>query len=240
MPHEDDEVQGLDDTNEPSGDEVEHRNTGDRDERIDALEQRTILAQLMADPDIQAVIRSKNAGKQIKVVEDVEEPVEDDTSSVISEVTKDLPENDPTKAILEKMGRVIEEQVSRKLNPLLDRLKGVEGMVVEVQRKKVQDQVANAQKKYKDLDQYRDAMVTLSKENPSLKVEDLYILAKSRAGKLQLAEAKTFSEKPNDSQGIRTPSKLKKPDGGKKIPQGRNGFASLLQDSLNKLELGEI
>jgi len=127
-------------------------------ERLARLEQGQVLAQLIADPEISAVIAAKRAGKGVKVnVEAEEAPV------------AGLDADDPVRATLSAVQTMLKQQ----LEPLTQRLAAVEGIAGKVERNEVSAQVAAARSKFKDLDQFKDEMVKISNEQPALNAEEL-------------------------------------------------------------------
>lgn len=212
----------AEDTNE----EVSHTTTSpDILERLKSIESSLTVQQLLQDPAIRAAIEAKARGEAPK-----SEPKEEE-----SDLTKDLPEDDPARKVFERLDKYLSQKLDSKLKVLDDRIKSIEGVATEVQRRDVMDQVTKARSKYKDFDHYKSSMLQLSASFPGLNVEDLYLLAKSRAGKLRLAEAATFSEKPT-SQPTRVKPKPQKPADR---PRGRRGFNEILGEALQGLSLSE-
>lgn len=231
MPGDQDTTQ-TDETLETPTEEISHDN-GVAD-RIARLEQQQALNHVLSDPDVRAVIDAKRQGKKIKVAEDAgEAPAETPEPSVAD----DLPADDPMRETLSRIDKMLKTRIGAAVEPLSKRLEGVESLASEVQKKDVSSQVAAAKAKYKDLDQFKTEMVELSRDNPTLGVEDLYILAKHRSGKLRQAETATFTEKP--TQHTTKPAPKNKQTTSTPRPQGRKGFSQILSGALNELDLSE-
>lgn len=233
MPNEETELnEGQD-----SGDEtITHEDTTQLNGRLARLEQNSALLTLMADEDVRAVVEAKRSGRKVRVSPADEPEAEPEPEPSIA---SDLDENDPVRQTLERVDTLIKVRLKAANDSINARLAGLEGLGNEIKRKDVTSQVDVARSKFKDLDQYKDAMVTLSRENPTLSVEDLYVLSKSRAGKLRQAEQTTFSEKPTSQPRRSTPSK---PTAGGRPPErpaGRKGFSALLAESLNEATFGD-
>ncbi len=216
---------------EDGSEEISHGN-GEMTNRLKRLEENQAALNILADPDVRSVLEAKKAGRKVKLVDDVPEPKDPEPSLV-----DDIPKDDPIHETLTKIDQLIEKRLENRTKPLLERLAQMEQIGAEVQKKDVQQQVTVARNKYKDLDQFKHDMVELSKTNPTLGVEDLYILSKHRAGKLRQAEQNTHSEKPTQQ-----PRRSVNDKPGKKVerPQGRRGFTELLGESLTGLSIDDI
>lgn len=197
-------------------------------ERLARLEQGQILAQLVADPEISAVIAAKRAGKGVKV------NVAEDEETQTPDPAEGLEADDPARATLAAMQAMLKQH----LEPLTQRLSAVEGVAGDVRKKEVREQVVAAREKFKDLDQFKDDMVKISNEQPGLNAEELYVVAKLRKGKLRLAETTTFSEKPTQQpKAQRASGSTSKPPAR---PSGRKGFSDMLNNALNGLDLSSL
>ena len=73
----------------------------------------------------------------------------------------------------------------------------------------------------------------LAQDNTGLNVEELYILARTRAGKLDLSDPSTFSEKPTDTPRLR-PGMKKVATAG---PRGKRGFDTIMRAALERLPI---
>lgn len=224
-----------DDTNLSASEETEeiaHSNgTATRVARLEANQQ---ALQLLSDPDIAAVVRARQAGKQVKV-EEVNETPEPEPEV---DITEGLAEDDPARQTLGKISKLINSKLSSKdseIEQLKSRVEQLQGVADAITARDVNDQLKATMSKYKDFTQYRDSMVQLSKQHPGLKVEDLYVLAKSRAGKLKMVEQATATERPS-SQPQRSASRRNTP--APKPPPGRKGFDQILAEKLSNLDLG--
>lgn len=188
------------------------------------------LLGILADPDILRVYNAKKAGKPV-TISDTPEP--DPEPEPEDDLTAGLDDNDPSKKILETITKLIDTKLNKALEPLSGQLDSVRSVTEQVQRQEVTSQITKAQEKYKDFGEYKTKMLELSKENPSLAVEDLYILAKNRAGKLRMVEQVTTTERPTHQ-----PNRSSKPGGKQPPPRpaGRKGFTDMLAESLAGLD----
>lgn len=193
----------------------------DQEDRLKALEQNQEALRLLSDPDIRAVLDLKNQGKPVKVVD---EPQPDP----VDELLKTLPEDDPSRELISKIDQIYKNRI----DALSQKIETFEHVAQELQKREVQSEVSRARSKYPDFDQHREKMLELSVQNPSLGVEDLYVLAKLRSGKLELMRKPTEIEKP-------THQPIQRREGKKRdepLPPGRRGFSRLLAESLANLD----
>lgn len=227
----------LDDGQTDGNEEVQHQN-GEVSERLKALEQNQALLKLMSDPDIQAVIRAKQSGKPVEVKERTQEETQNQTTKEEEvSLTEGLEENDPMRSTLSKIEKLLDSKVRGFTAQLDQRLQGVEHLATEVQKKEVIQQVNTARQKYKDFDEYREKMLELSKTNPGLGVDELYVLSKHRSGKLRMAEQATHSERPTSQPRRGTGTPANRPN---VRPPGRKGFSQILGEALGSLNLDEV
>ena len=214
---EDTESEVVDDDTQTNEEGVE-----DVSNRLKSLEENKAFTVLMGDPEIQEVIKLKRAGKTVTVAEHVEEKEEE-------EVEEKVDEDDPLRETLSRIGKMID----KKLSPFSDRLSNIEDIADTVQKKDVNDQIKAVRDKHEDFDTYKEKMLTLAQDNTGLNVEELYILARTRAGKLDLSDASTFSEKPTDTPRLRP--------GMKKVAtagvHGRRAFDVHLRAALERLPI---
>ena len=220
----------LDEANEGDDDASDDDAVSGLDERIDRLEQHTTVMQLLTDPDVRAVIEAKKGGKRVKVIDDEGEPEPEPTL----DLDEDLDDDDPTKAIVNKLVGKVGKLLEAKFTPYSERLATLEGLAQELRRSAAQTQVAGVRQKYPDLDRFRPAMLAILKDNPGLGPEQLYLLAKHQAGKLEITEASSFSEKPTQQP--------RKPRGRKREAalRGRAGWNKAMEKALGDLDLSSL
>jgi hypothetical protein len=219
-----DETQIDDETAEGESEESTESGTEDSvSDRIKQLEENQALTQVLADPDVQKVLSMKKDGKRIDVKElaKAEETADPDL---------EIKDDDPAAELLRKISGIMD----KKLNPIAGRVDAIERVAQQVQSKEVNGQIAKVKEKHPDMDKYKEKMILLSQENPGLNVEELYIMARMRAGKLELDEPSTFSEKPTTQP--RRPMGLK----DRPTPRGRQGFNQVVQEALSKLDLDSL
>lgn len=234
--HEEFEDQNENLSTEQETEEIAHSNGTAN--RIAALEQNAQVQQLLNDPEIHAVLQARRAGKKIKITEEVEEQV-DETPEI--DLTEGLEANDPARGTLEKVSKLITARTSAKdrqiaeLAQQVEQLKGVADKVIE---RDVTEQITKVQNKYKDFKDYAPEMSKLSQQHAGLSAEDLYVLAKSRAGKLKMVEQGTFTERPTQ-QPQRSASSARRNTPPAPARPTRAGFQEIMARSLKNASLGE-
>jgi len=201
------------------------------DERVEKLEQNSDLTNLLSDPDVMAVLEAKQAGKKV-TVETVEPEPKPTVEEKAKDLVKDLPEDDPNRGIIGHLAKLLEDQIG----PITERLEAVEGHAVEGAQKEILAEVTKAREKFSDFDEFKTEMVQLSKELPNLKIPELYIIAKSRKGGLDLANPVTFTEKPASNTAARR-NPTTKPV---KRPPGRKGRSAMLKEALDGQDFSDL
>lgn len=207
------------------------------EERLARLEQNQQVAELLSDPDIRAVIENKRAGKTIRIVEATEDENPEDTDEDPDPIDS-LPDEDPKKELLKAVADLIDRRAGRTLKEIDNRLRSVEGFATTNQAKEIKNDIAAARTKYADFDQYSKKMVELAKTHDKLGVEELYVLAKMKAGKLELTKSSTFSEKPSSQP--RNRREVNKSSSKNKPTHGRRAFNEMLGEALSGLDLNTL
>lgn len=214
--------------------QISHTN-GEMTNRVKALEENNAVLQLLAVPGVREAIEASRAGKKVKVeIEtEVEPPQEEEVS-----LTEGLEETDPARPTLDRIQKLVTSKMDRKdaeIEQLKSRLAQVETVASVVQKRDVEDQVTSAQTKYKDFPKYKSEMIKLSGQNPGLKVDQLYILAKHNSGNLKMVEQMTAQERPSHQ-----PPRQARDPKAPPIQHGKKGFTQLLQERLKSLDLDSL
>lgn len=190
------------------------------------------LLQLLADPDIQSVLRAKRAGKAVTVAE-AQEGQELETSANTDAEEPGDP-NDPATQMLTKISKLIDAKFDKRFAPLQEQLESVSGIANNVVSEKVNSQVDAARKKYPDFDKFGKQMLEINKQmDGRLPVEEVYILAKQRSGTLRMMEQRTETERPTIQPRRNTGGKP--PASPQKIGNTRNAFREALNAKLANL-----
>lgn len=242
------EVELLDtdaDTGEETGEETseETKSTGKvkgetgAQQVLEAFGGIEFLTALVSDPDIQAILSARREGSKINVVldgqrtggESEETAAATEETAEVDELTEEL--DDDTKKILKALRLDIRSQ----LKPLTDEVNALKSIADNYQKREVSSQIATVASKNPDFNKYRKAMADIARKTPGLSVEEMLILAKNRAGELNVTKESTHSERP-------TPTPRRRAVGHKKSGTalgGRKAFQEVLADALGNLEFVE-
>jgi len=182
--------------------------------------------QLLADPDIQQVLEAKRLGKAVSVVAETENSEEDNF-----DVGLDLPEDDPSKELIDTILGGVKKIVSSKVNEMGTRVDTLEALAQRVHVQEAEAQVTKAKQKFDDFGDYQKPMLDLLESNPGLSPEQLYILAKHKSGKLSVTSPSKFTEKPS-TQPLR---KRPKPRPASSRGERRAEWSNALAESLRNL-----
>lgn len=203
--------------------------TPDNNQEAQNLDSNRLLATMVSDPDIQAILAARRAGKSVQVVEasapTIEEPQKEE---VITEATMEEFDDD-----MKKVVGLLGKQIDSKLTPITDKLNALESIAQAYEKQAVDNQIGAISKKHADFDKYRSQMADLARGAGSgLPVEELYILSKHRAGDLKTVVESTHSEQP-------TPTPRRKGVGStlkENSKPSRRAFQTSLADALENLE----
>ncbi len=202
--------------------------------KLETLEKKVessgTLAQLMADPEVRAILEAKQRGEKVKVVlgeEKVPTKVE-----IEEDIDLDgLSNKDLVKHILKKVSTIFDGTLSSKLTPLTEQIKNLSGYVGTAETQAANKQIEIARGKHADFDTYIPEMRELNKVNGGLSVEELYLIAKSR--KAGPDASKVSSEKPT-STSVKAPAKVTRKN---PLPPGKAGFDIAMAEALSELEI---
>lgn len=202
---------------------VEHQD--ELGDRVAELEASQGVVRLLQDPDIAAVIKAKQAGKSVTV--STEDPTPEPTlSDDVTDLTKDLDDDDPQKGSLDALAKLLDEKFSAQEA----RLVAVEDHAKAHARQGMKDEVAKARTTFSDFDEFGDDMMDLAGKFEGLSVQELYMLAKARSGKLDLAKPSTYSEKPTAQTSTRRTAPARREN----VRRGKSGFKAMLKEALDK------
>jgi hypothetical protein len=140
------------------------------------LQQNQQLVGLLADPDIQEVLRRKQQGQRFQITEPQTEP----------EPEPNFEEMDQ-KQLAQYLGKqnvkLVQDTVQQVMQPLVQQLQGMQTAVQQTQQEKAVQVVQATAQKYVDFDKYRDRMVQLAEVMTKATPEQLYVMAVTEAGK---------------------------------------------------------
>ena len=206
------------------------------DERLRALEANQAdsqtLANMMADPDIRQILAAREQGIDVVVgpKEAEKSSIQEDLKDVAQPVNFDEMSN---KQIVEhvttNVAEAVEKAVQGVTKPFEEKIAVIEKHVQATVQQNVSNQIEDAKKRHPDFDKHRQDMFDLHKENPALKVEQLYVLAKMKSG-VPLNEDKSLaSEKPTHEAAGGGGGEKPQP-----VPPTRRGWDALVAKAQDK------
>jgi hypothetical protein len=198
--------------------------------KLTEIEQRNeSLAKIAADPDVRRILEARQKGEQVKVTVGEDKPPEPEPGWPDDEDLDMLSNTQLADKVLKRAG----EDVGRRLDKVMSTLQQVTQFVRTNEGEAVKRQVDEARAKYRDFDKFKQPILELNGKFPGLSVEELYFLAKKRAGGLEAPSGPTASEKPTTSPT--KPSKRKE-----QVAAGRAGFGDLLDQAMDDFDLSEF
>ncbi len=198
---------------------------------------KKLLSMLIADPRVRKIIEADGTGKKLVLVE------EQENENIAPTKQEDLPGDidleglsraDFAKTLLKQLGDVVAGTVKSSLSDLSNDIGELKNYVTVQQNNDAVGQVESARKLHKDFDDFQKEMLALSKENPRLSIERLYVLAKAEKG--DNVSVKVETERP-DSSTART---ITRPDRKTALPLGRQGMDVLLEEALGRQDLSVL
>lgn len=158
------------------------------------LNENRVLAELMADPDILAVIKARRAGQHIQVVQaapqglqpPAELPADENDPRKIAEYT--------TKRLLVDLEKVLEG----KLAPYGQQIQQIMGVLQSEGKQRAEKEVADLASSVDDFEEMRPKMQQLLREvgGQGLSLKEAYAIAKLRSGMPLTRETATDTERP--------------------------------------------
>lgn len=186
-----------------------------------------LMAQLAGDPDYRAVMDMKNRGVKFKLVPEGEAGHEPASEKVEWD---NLTNAQMAEKLPSVMSKQMKDVIEAAMQPLHQKIQQLENVSQNIAAEKVQGQIAEVQKKYKDFDELRPMMIQLNQQKPGNDLEDLYWMARRRSGKPMTADLQpTSTERPTTSTARPAPTVRKQP-----LPPGKRGFSQLLDEALSK------
>jgi len=188
------------------------------------------LAKLAANPLIRQILKAEEDGKTLKLVDAAESqsllPKEDgdDTPVDLEELTR----AELVKFTAKQTVKIIAPLFEKKISELSDSITPLRDSIMASASDKMADSIAEVKKRYPDFEDHRKAMSQIHSETRGgLSVEELYFMAKSRAGTL-FTKTGSLSEKPDSFDVVDT-----KPATGKY--RGIGGTKKLLDEAVDEV-----
>lgn len=185
------------------------------------------IAKLAADPAIRQILDAHEKGESVTViVGDVKEkPKEKELSDVELET---LGNADFEKHLLGKITDVVGSMIDQKMESLKEKVGQVSSYVESTEKQAAEVEIKRLQVKYSDFEGLRPLMAQMSRQNPGLEIEEIYLLARRRQRGPVVEKVET--ERPS-STSARPPRKNRETP----LAPGRKGFKQLLGEALDGL-----
>jgi len=194
----------------------------------DSETQRYLLS-LVADPDVQKILAARGSGQDVEVVSRSNHEAEVAAETEVEESLEGVDED------IKRVVNILDKKISSKVNPLLDKIGALEQLAQGYETRAMNDQIKDISSKHKDFNKYRKEMAAIArKEGVGLGVEELFLLAKHRAGELSLDEPSTHSERPTPTPRRISPHN-KNTDDKTRPSSPRKRFQVTLADALENL-----
>ena len=222
-----------DSTEDKSKKETDSGGTGAQ-QILDAFGGVDFLTALVGDTDVKAILDARRTGKKTRVMLDGETgDTEEEVEDLVDDATEELDDD------LKKVVKALRSDIKSQLKPLSDEVAALRGIAGNYQKEAVNVQIQTVAKKYKDFSKYQKQMAQLTREHAGLSVDELYILAKSRAGALKIAEESTESERPTPTPRRRAAGGKKRLAGVSAASSGRRQWNEALANALDNIEFVE-
>lgn len=205
--------------------------------RQEAAQLKQVIQNISSDPLSVEFLNRRMKGEKLKIVTEGDEPPASPTPANKEPAVPDsvdletLSNSELVKHIVsqvtETLSTTLQSQVSSQIEELKNELSGVNEFVQTSQKQQLSQQIERLRSQNPDFDDYKVDMLNLSKQHPSLGVEELFYLAKSRAGGWNKPNPST--ERPTNTS---VPAKRRESHG-----RGRAGFQSALSEALGNITL---
>jgi len=213
------------------------------DERSRLAEQQELVAQIIADPDVRAVLKAKENGENVKVISgETETPsrtpnvLDFPAESMEEEVdVEEMTNRQLMKRFGDQIVTSVNSSIDKKLQGVNDRLDLVDGYVNLSEKKEATKQIEEAQSRFSDFEEYRSQMYDIYKTNPNLPITELYALAKIRSGHPISRDKNLESERPTSTSGRPRPNTRR----SESLPPGTKGRRIAMDEAFEHMK-GEV
>jgi hypothetical protein len=213
------------DTDDTNYDDFESEEVRDEAQSLDPNQ---LVMSMLQDPDILEILKARREGRTGRLVSEhgaEEQPPE--TPPAEEPNLDELGLDDP---ISKKLVGLFGEMLDTKMKGVAADVDQLKQLAQNVERQSVNEAIAEAKRKHPDLVKYQKSMAGLARKVPGLSVEEYYLIAKGRAGELDLSTPSTKTERPSATP--RREAKKKR-----EVRRGRRGWNELLADGLDNVSL---
>lgn len=185
------------------------------------------LARLLGDPDIAKIIAARDRGEAIHMTVGDEKPPkkkDDDDAGVDIE---DMTNAQFMESMVSKISGIIETKVKETIEPLQTDLTVVKAGVADSYQDKANKAFAEMKETHPELDKFKPKMEAIYKQNPTLSLEQIRVLAYADNDAAPEDTRIVLSSERPTSSSTRPPRVVRKVP----LPSGQKGFNQLLAES---------
>jgi len=222
-----------DESNEDKDKTVENK----LDDLKKAVDSNKLMQEALKDPQIMALIAARQRGEKMQIVPEDAKPIPKDEKEEVSMSNDDVDMLTNTQfgeLLVKRLGGSLNEAIKKALTPFNDRLDVLDSRALSQDSTKINAEVKAVREKYSDFEEFEQAMVKLNKQAPGMDVEELYLIARKRAGKGLPTTENTDSERPIDTLSAALEHKRETRATDKEARQGHKGFQDLLKEGTAK------
>jgi len=165
-----------------------------------------VVREMMGDPEFAELLRARADKRKVKIVDldasNGNKPGFIDPDAGTDDSSEQEPNWDEMNNrqlmghMLKTVKPVLQGAINSVVQPLVQKIQSLEGYAKGHEEQQIAQQVSAFKAKTQDFDSYAEQMAQLAGSNPSLNVEQLYVLAKHSAGQLVPKARLAASEQP--------------------------------------------
>lgn len=183
-------------------------------------------AKLASDPDFANLVKARQSGKKVKLVEEGagdSHPTTTPSSQADPDFEK-MSEKEKMMFIAQSAATIATTNLKKELDPINQKVDGLLQHSANIRRADIETNVEQARKSFPDFETYEPRMAQLASENKNLTVRQLYLLAKDEKGGLIPTSRLTSSERPSNS--------IARPHAKREMKAGVMGIREVLNASV--------
>jgi len=186
---------------------------------------------IVANPEVRTILDAIDRGEAVRVIVGDEDKSE---NAYDPETVEELDNKGLIDAAARRTVELLGGVLDKRLLPMQTDLSTLKDDKAEDKKKNAKKEVDQVLKKYPDFSTLAEEVIGLKKSNPSLSVEELYVLARTRKGKGFPDPRSTESEKPTTTTAA--PTKERKTP----LPSGKKGFDQMLEEATESSDFDDI
>lgn len=209
--------------------------------KIDALTKAVndnkMMQEALKDPQILELIAARQRGEKVTIVPVDAMPVKKEDEKETTMSNDDINYLDNTQMldlVSKRIGGSLDEAIKKALAPFNDRLDVLDNRALSQDSTKINAEVKAVKEKYSDFEEFEQAMVKLNKQAPGMDVEELYLIARKRAGKGLPTPENTDSERPTDTLSAALDHRRATRKTDEKARPGHKGMLEMLREGSAK------